>query len=46
MEIVENVLLSIYLLFIYVFIYLYICAIELKLWPITANNFVYYLFLF
>jgi hypothetical protein len=33
-------------LFIYVFIYLYVCTIELKLWPITANNLVYYLFLF
>ena len=36
-------------LFIYVFIYLYIffiCTIELKLWPITTNNRVYYLFLF
>ena len=31
---------------IYLSIYICTCTIELKLWPITANNLVYYLFLF
>ena len=30
-------------MYYYLFIYLYICTNELKLWPITANNLVYYL---